>query len=250
MTSHPRRLGLVGMERHCARIGARGDVEQMPPSRQCVLVIKQVVVPQMASTVRVHTFHQELVLAGVLGRQGTARFQACQEEVHSRRVEHLERAHEAELEAYVLDVHGAVAGAQLGQVLAQAVREEHGVGVRLHRPLVLPVPAVRLDLVPDLCEGEGVGNGAPLSRRALLPLIHRGLLTGENAEPFRLHSIDEGLLVAHLHAPAGGHHAVGGHYGEAEERLPPRCSTCASCWHCRWHPCRRSCRHCWCCCWC
>mmetsp|Transcript_3075 Transcript_3075/g.11925 ORF Transcript_3075/g.11925 Transcript_3075/m.11925 type:complete len:767 (+) Transcript_3075:361-2661(+) len=76
------------------------------------------------------------------------------------RGEDLQGAHELELEIDVPQVHpGALGRAEVPQVRPKAVREKNCVGINLDRPVVLQVPAIRVDLVPSSDECVDVVDG-------------------------------------------------------------------------------------------
>mmetsp|Transcript_71856 Transcript_71856/g.202873 ORF Transcript_71856/g.202873 Transcript_71856/m.202873 type:complete len:250 (-) Transcript_71856:397-1146(-) len=94
----------------------------------------------------------------------------------------------------VVHVHGASAG-QRQEHLPEPLRQEDGVGVHLHRPVVVPVPAGRGHRAPDPDEDVGVQRGTPLA--AVVDVHGAADWGGRNPCAYvKRHIAEDGVLVA------------------------------------------------------
>mmetsp|Transcript_53255 Transcript_53255/g.114401 ORF Transcript_53255/g.114401 Transcript_53255/m.114401 type:complete len:225 (+) Transcript_53255:173-847(+) len=151
--------------------------------------------------------HVEILSAIVAYVLGAERL-VCDVGIHGLLGQHFEGPHEAKLEVAVREVHGSVRGRpELPEMLLEAVREKDGIWVNLHSEVVDCVPAVLVDLIPDVDEDVRVCNRQPLSLLRLEALQDSMGIAAENAKALQ-------LLVVHEHGLGGVRH----HHLDAEER--------------------------------
>mmetsp|Transcript_137449 Transcript_137449/g.293744 ORF Transcript_137449/g.293744 Transcript_137449/m.293744 type:complete len:248 (+) Transcript_137449:344-1087(+) len=112
-------------------------------------------------------------------------------------VHDLEGSHKAELEGAILQVEAlGLWRRELLQVPDQARRKKDAVWIHLHRPVLLPPPAVSLHGLPDLDEAIGVHHRLPLSSRRRISVENGRSFTAKDTKALRLLHAHEGILVS------------------------------------------------------
>mmetsp|Transcript_67768 Transcript_67768/g.195937 ORF Transcript_67768/g.195937 Transcript_67768/m.195937 type:complete len:289 (-) Transcript_67768:375-1241(-) len=212
----PRMGVLVGVESNDGVVLARGDIKEVPSLGVGVLVVENAEIRHVADAGGVKALLREEILAASHAETLDAPAEVAEKDVDCLRREHLERAHEVELEVDVVQVHRRMGGrSHRSDVHAQPLGEEYRVRVGLHRPVVFPVHASLLHLLPSVPEDVGVGHRLPIALARAPALEDARRIALENAKLLGTHQVEKRLLIPFLHP--WGNYALRRHHCEAVE---------------------------------